>query len=289
MTYCIYHIPGKKIGVTNDIQNRVVRQQGYSEDEFEILEMSEDISYISDREIELQKALGYRVDHKLYKNLKPKNKELNHMNINITEQTTTFPCPVNKLKGRLMDEMAMGWSTEHGNFCITADSIRWIMKNIRPSMYNGDRCYVYNKAFAAYFEKVERDAQQEEAYDRNRFRNYSPAQEKAVHSHQKSWTGEDVTMFHKIREWAKTRGIYDRGDTKTQYIKLMEEAGELSRAILKEDKAEFIDAIGDMVVVLTNLAALGGVDIEDCMESAYKVISARKGAMVNGTFVKNTL
>jgi NTP pyrophosphatase (non-canonical NTP hydrolase) len=289
MMYCIYHIPGKKIGVTNDIQNRVVRQQGYSEDEFEILEMSEDIGYISNLEVKLQKKYGYKVDRQLYKDLKPNKTNLNHMNINITEQTTTFPCPVNKLKGRLMDEMAMGWSTEHGNFCITVDSIGWIMKNIRPSMYNGDRCYVYNKAFAAYFEKVERDAQQEEAYDRNRFRNYSPAQEKAVHSHQKSWTGEDVTMFHKIREWARTRGIYDRGDTKTQYIKLMEEAGELSRAILKEDKAEFIDAIGDMVVVLTNLAALGGVDIEDCMESAYKVISARKGAMVNGTFVKSTL
>ena len=287
--YCIYHIPGKKIGVTNDIQNRVVRQQGYSEDEFEILEMSEDIGYISNLEIKLQKKYGYKVDRQLYKDLKPNKTNLNHMNINITEQTTTFPCPVNKLKGRLMDEMAMGWSTEHGNFCITVDSIGWIMKNIRPSMYNGDRCYVYNKAFAAYFEKVERDAQQEEAYDRNRFRNYSPAQEKAVHSHQKSWTGEEITMFHKIREWARVRGIYDGGDTKTQYIKLMEEAGELSRAILKEDKAEFIDAIGDMVVVLTNLAALGGVDIEDCMESAYKVISGRKGAMVNGTFVKNTL
>ena len=52
MTYCIYHIPGRKIGVTNDIQERVVRQQGYSEEEFEILEMSDDISYISDREIE---------------------------------------------------------------------------------------------------------------------------------------------------------------------------------------------------------------------------------------------
>ena len=72
MMYCIYHIPGRKIGVTNDIQNRVVQQQGYSEDEFEILEMSEDISYISDREIELQKLFGYRVDQKLYKDLKPK-------------------------------------------------------------------------------------------------------------------------------------------------------------------------------------------------------------------------
>ena len=287
--YCIYHIPGKKIGVTNDIQNRVVRQQGYSEDEFEILEMSEDISYISDREIELQKALGYRVDHRLYKDLKPNKANLNHMNINITEQTTTFPCPVNKLKGRLMDEMAMGWSTEHGNFCITPDSIGWIMKNIRPSMYNGDRCYVYNKAFAAYFEKVEREAQQEEAYDRNRFRNYSPAQEKAVHSHQKSWTGEDVTMFHKIREWARTRGIYDRGDTKTQYIKLMEEAGELSRAILKDDQPEIVDAIGDIVVVLTNLSELAGYKIEHCVDEAYKVISKRTGKMQNGTFVKDTL
>ena len=83
--YCIYHIPGKKIGVTNDIQNRVVQQQGYSEDEFDILEMSEDISYISDREIELQKLYGYRVDQRLYKDLKPKNEELNHMKINLPQ------------------------------------------------------------------------------------------------------------------------------------------------------------------------------------------------------------
>ena len=108
--------------MTNDIQNRVVQQQGYSEDEFDILEMSEDISYISDREIELQKLFGYRVDQKLYKDLKPKNKELNHMKINITEQTTTFPCPVNKLKGRLMDELGMSWDTEHGRCCIDPDS-----------------------------------------------------------------------------------------------------------------------------------------------------------------------
>ena len=273
MTYCIYHIPGKKIGVTNDLQERVERQQGYQEEEYEILAMSDDIDYVSNLEVELQKEYGYRVERQLYKDLKPNKANLNHMNINITEQTTTFPCPVNKLKGRLMDEMAMGWSTDHGNFCITPDSVRWIMKNVRPSMYNNERCYVYNKALAVYFRDIESEAQEKEV----------------VHSHQKSWTGEEITLFHKIREWARVRGIYDGGDTKTQYIKLMEEAGELSRAILKEDKAEFIDAIGDMVVVLTNLAALGGVDIEDCMESAYKVISARKGAMVNGTFVKSTL
>jgi NTP pyrophosphatase (non-canonical NTP hydrolase) len=289
MTYCIYHIPGKKIGVTNDIQNRVVRQQGYSEDEFEILEMSEDISYISDREIELQKALGYRVDHKLYKNLKPKNKELNHMNINITEQTTTFPCPVNKLKGRLMDEMAMGWSTEHGNFCITADSIRWIMKNIRPSMYNGDRCYVYNKAFAVYFDELEREAQSEEALNRHNFRHNGAA---ALNMNGRGGLNLNVgslNRFDLIRTWADERGLYDKGDTKTQYLKLMEEAGELGRAILKDDQPEIVDAIGDIVVVLTNLSELAGYKIEHCIDEAYKVISKRTGKMQNGTFVKDTL
>ena len=289
MTYCIYHIPGKKIGVTNDIQNRVVRQQGYSEDEFEILEMSEDISYISDREIELQKALGYRVDHRLYKDLKPNKANLNHMNINITEQTTTFPCPVNKLKGRLMDEMAMGWSTEHGNFCITADSIRWIMKNIRPSMYNGDRCYVYNKAFAVYYDELEREAQSEEALNRHNFRNNGAA---ALNMNGRGGLNLNVgslNRFDLIRTWADERGLYDKGDTKTQYLKLMEEAGELGRAILKDDEDEFVDAIGDMVVVLTNLAHLGNVSIEQCIDEAYRVISKRTGKMQNGTFVKDTL
>ena len=94
--------------------------------------------------------------------------------------------------------------------------------------------------------------------------------------------------FEPIRKWASDKGIYTKGDTKTQYIKLMEEAGELAKAILKQDQEEFIDAIGDCVVVLTNLAELGGVKIEDCINSAYSVIAKRTGKMENGTFVKNS-
>ena len=48
MTYYIYHIPGKKIGVTCDLNNRVTVQQGYGPDEYEVLETSEDVDYISD-------------------------------------------------------------------------------------------------------------------------------------------------------------------------------------------------------------------------------------------------
>ena len=44
-----------------------------------------------------------------------------------------------------------------------------------------------------------------------------------------------------------------------------------------------------MVVVLTNLAALEDMQIEDCIDSAYKEIANRKGKMANGTFVKTTL
>jgi NTP pyrophosphatase (non-canonical NTP hydrolase) len=94
-------------------------------------------------------------------------------------------------------------------------------------------------------------------------------------------------VYDLIRIWATEKGIYKSGDSRTQYIKLMEEAGELAEALLKNDETEVIDAIGDMVVVLTNLAKLRGHNIEDCVASAYDVIKSRQGKMVNGTFVKN--
>jgi len=92
--------------------------------------------------------------------------------------------------------------------------------------------------------------------------------------------------FQPIRDWAQDKGIYDKGDAKTQYIKLMEEVGELAQSILKDDEEEFMDAIGDCVVVLTNLAKLKGKNIEDCINGSYNVIAKRKGQMINGTFVK---
>ena len=291
MTYCIYHIPGKKIGVTNNLEDRVTRQQGYTEDEYEILDMSDDISYISHREIELQKQFGYKVDQKLYKDLKPNKTKLNHMNINVTEQTTTFPCPVNKLKGRLMDEIGMSWKTDHGDCKINPKSIQWIMNNVKPSMYNKERCYVYNKAFAKYLDISSNSNFLTDALmDSNcRGTNLGALQFSGNNRTQSDTTRYFVARFDKIREWAEERGLYDKGDTKTQYLKLMEEAGELGRAILKHDEDEFVDAIGDMVVVLTNLAELGGVSIEHCIDTAYNVISKRTGKMQNGTFVKDTL
>ena len=259
MTYFIYHIPGKKIGVTSDLNSRVTITQGYNPDEYEVLDQSDDINYISEKEIELQKSYGYKVDRKLYKNLFKK------MKINVTEQTTTFPYPVKKLKGNLMENIGMKWKTDHGEFILNLDSVRWIERNVKTSMYNDNRCYIYNKAFANWFN--------------------NPALDELYEITRKNLV-EDFN-FNLIRDWAQQRGLYDKGNTHTQYVKLQEEAGELAKALLKDDQDEVVDAIGDMAVVLTNLAHLRGVNIETCIASAYDVISKRTGKMINGTFVKD--
>ena len=263
--YYIYHIPGKKIGVTRNLNTRVTLTQGYSPEEYEVLDQSDDIDYISEKEIELQKSYGYKVDRKKYNELV----KLNKMNINVTEQTTTFPYPVKKLKGNLMDNIGLTWTSEHGEHKLSLDSIRWIVQNVKTSMYNDNRCYVYNKAFAEW-------AKTPELWGDDTI-------DKPVIKCSK----KPLKMFENIRDWAKERGLYDKGNSHTQYVKLQEEAGELAKALLENDKAEVIDAIGDMVVVLTNLAHLQGVHIETCIAEAYKVISKRKGKMINGTFVKD--
>ena len=289
--YYLYHIPGKKIGVTRDLNNRVTKQQGYFPDEYEVLDHSTDIDYISKREIELQQSYGYKIDRVEYKNLGKK------MKINATEMTSTFPYPLNKLKGNLMDNMGKTWETVFGKFELDRETITWIVDNAKASMYDTKRSYIYNKAF---FEKfVNKNLKQakvnaKEATDKAL--EHIEAMKAELISHSQAVNTREMYQdleiketdrFQKIRDWADERGLYDKGDTKTQFCKLMEEAGELGRAVLKDNQAEFVDAIGDMVVVLTNMAMLGGTSIETCIDAAYDEIKNRKGKMVNGTFVKN--
>jgi len=289
INYYLYHIPGKKIGVTRDLISRVVDQQGYDLDEIEVLEQSTDIDYISDRELELQQSYGYRVDRQKYKDLYINKIKSNTMHINATEQTSTFPCPESKLKGRLMDNMGKTWETTHGTFEINMDTIDWIMKNVTTSQYTMERCYIYNKAFAKYFQvKTHAEEAERFPFGKDAYQVYLDGLTARANSNGNwRYDSSESEMFQKIRDWAGERGLYTKGDKKTQFCKLMEEAGELGRAILKEDQPEIVDAIGDMVVVLTNMAHLSGTTIEKCIDTAYKVISKRTGKMVNGTFVKD--
>ena len=288
--YYLYHIPGKKIGVTRDLKERVEHQQGYEPGEYGVLTQTDDIDLISRLELKLQEAYGYRVDEVPYNKLKFNN---NNMNINITEMTTTFPCPVNKLKGQLMDNKGMSWETEHGSCIITDKSIEWIMDNVKTSQYTQDRCYIYNKAFARWFDN--NDAHNYHGLDNAKQMNEVEQKRNGTLTGALSPTGirqekckpECNDRFDLIRQWAKERGLYEKGDPKTQTLKLMEEAGEICRAVLKNDHEQVVDGIGDCVVVLTNLAYLNGTTIEKCIDMAYDVIKYRTGKMSNGTFKKD--
>lgn len=269
-TYYIYHIFGKKIGVTRNLNNRITVQQGYQPTEYEVLDSSKDLDYISEREAELQLLYGYRVDRDSYKELM-KTIKSKKMETNATDQTTTFGCPVNKLKGQLNDNIGKEISYPYGSFKLTPTVIDWIMTNVKTSMYNPNRSYIYNKALNEYLKLLPTNSKVDDRLIKE------PKTEK------------NVNVYKLIRAWAKERGIYEKGDSKTQYIKLMEEAGELAKALLTNNKAEIKDAIGDMVVVLTNLAKMENMKLEHCVCSAYTEIANRKGSMQNGTFVKQTL
>jgi NTP pyrophosphatase (non-canonical NTP hydrolase) len=290
MTYYLYHTPGKKVGVTTDLKRRVEDQQGYGPGEYEIIESSDDIDFISEGEITMQKAFGYKVDQIPYNKLNCNKNKLN-MKINVTEQTTTFPCPVNKLKGQLMDNIGMTWETDHGVFFINEYSIKWIMANVKTSMFNKQRSYVYNKAFARFY-----DNHQTHAYPSNGVDQYdgktlagglSPERVPQCCDEYNPCNCRPYYQFDLIRDWAEERGLYANGDPKTQALKLVEEVGETCRAILKEDYEEVVDGIGDCVVVLTNLAELMDISIEDCIAAAYDEIKDRTGQMENGTYKKD--
>ena len=281
--YYIYHIPGKKVGVTRNLLDRVTHQQGYLPDEYEVLDQSEDIDYISRREIELQQSYGYKIDKKLYKNL------FNKMRINATEQTTTFPFPLEDLKKKLNKSLGKTWDTVHGTFELTKETVEWIVNNAKTSMYDAQRSYIYNKA---YYEEFINFFQ---THNQRLMDNYKTQSEMVIDELKRRIRKEPLSngspiptpVFQRIRDWAGKRGLYRKGDSKTQYVKLQEEAGELAKALLKRDHEEIVDAIGDIVVVLTNLAHLEGFKIEECIESAYEVIAKRTGKMENGTFVKD--
>ena len=256
--YYIYHIFDKKVGATNDVKKRVEEQQGFNKNEYTILASTSFIQEASRLEIFYQKILGYKKDQTPYEQI-IKNK-LN-MKVTSTDATSTFHTPISNIESFITDllENEYTWKNRDKVYKITKNNYKWIIKHCQKSQFSSDNCFIYNKAFEKFNEELIKQNEHEKI---------------------------EENVYDLIRDWAKVRGIYEFGNSKTQYIKLMEEAGELAQALLKKDEPEIKDAIGDMMVVLTNLAHLEGLKAEDCITSAYDVIAKRKGKMINGTFVK---
>jgi hypothetical protein len=62
-------------------------------------------------------------------------------------------------------------------------------------------------------------------------------------------------MYDKIRQWAHDRNLIEGSTPARQFKKLMEEFGELGCAVAENNEADIKDAIGDIAVVLTIMAA----------------------------------
>jgi len=252
--YYVYYIKGIKIGCTKNLKKRVEQEQGYKD--YTILFKSKDIKKASNAERYFQEQLGYKVDLNTYENL-TNNKTKTKKMIKKTNHTVTFKVEKSNIDKEFLLNLGIINDLNGRDIIICEELADWILKNLKKSQFNKEM-FIYNQSLI-------------NAYD-------FLIENKEL---------ENLNIFDLIRQWAEDKGIYKSGDARTQYVKLMEEAGELAQAILKNDELEVIDAIGDMVVVLTNLAKLRGHNIEDCIKSAYDVIKSRQGKMINGTFVKN--
>jgi len=91
--------------------------------------------------------------------------------------------------------------------------------------------------------------------------------------------------FEEVRNWGKMRGI-SNADPQVQYQRVMQEIVEIHEALVENDEEEFIDAIGDSIVTLINLAKTKGYLAEDCLQHAFDIIKFRKGINKNGSFVR---
>ena len=93
-------------------------------------------------------------------------------------------------------------------------------------------------------------------------------------------------MKELILNWARERNLLKHTNSNKQFIKLVEEVGELASAITKNDLIGIIDSIGDIQVVLIILAKQYDLDVDVCLDAAWHEIKERKGKTINGIFIK---
>lgn len=93
-------------------------------------------------------------------------------------------------------------------------------------------------------------------------------------------------LIHKVRRWHYDRNLINGSTDKDQFLKLVQECGELSDNICKGRDVR--DDIGDILVVLINIAERNAVDLSECLEVAWEDIKDRKGRMVDGVFIKES-
>jgi len=91
-----------------------------------------------------------------------------------------------------------------------------------------------------------------------------------------------------VIDWANARQIIQNSTPAAQATKTLEEVKELIDAIDQDNRAEVIDAYGDILVTIIIGAKVAGLDLVECLEVAYSAIKDRTGHLnEQGVFVKD--
>lgn len=94
-------------------------------------------------------------------------------------------------------------------------------------------------------------------------------------------------LYLLIKQWGEEKGILgENASPVSQYLKLVEEVGELSAGISRNDLDSIKDALGDIFVTWVMTTEALGLDPIENIASVYEIISKRKGVMKDGVFVK---
>ena len=268
--YVIYHLPQlKKVGCTSNFKQRMEQQDIQPPFDQYLKSVHRTIEEASLAEETLRKHYGYKED---------------------SPMTYAQKFGKSDTKCKISPSPSVGWNELH--IGATKDQLREDLDKYTKITLGADgEKFTFEPSEYGALVKKAKGSQYKDFYwqitglkaikDEN-IRSGSDDQQSRPCSHTNV-----IPEFQQIRDWATERNLYEKGDAKTQYLKLQEEAGEVARAILKNDEPEIIDGLGDTLVVLINLSHLAGYKLEDCLASAYEVISKRKGKMINGTFVKD--
>lgn len=94
------------------------------------------------------------------------------------------------------------------------------------------------------------------------------------------------TIDKRVYHWARERSLFKESNPTAQYGKLVDEVTELGTALVFGDENDVIDAIGDIMVVLSIISRMHSTNLCTCYDKAYNQIKDRKGRIENGIFVK---
>jgi len=89
-----------------------------------------------------------------------------------------------------------------------------------------------------------------------------------------------------VTQWAHDRNLIEGTTSDKQFVKLIEEAGEVAECIAKDMPNLLMAEIGDMLVVLNNICVQNDTTLNECFEMAWNKIKYRRGKMIDGYYVK---